>query len=816
MIKQVIAISTIIFLVKIFIVFHVDTPWIFSDEVMYSETSRSIINDGNLRPDLPGQNYPPLYSLLLVFANIFENVEISHKISLIINSVITTLIFPLSYIFLKEIVQFKKISILVALIVSVIPSIFPYSFVIMSENLFIVLFLLLNILLIRSWKQHNQKFWIITYALAFLLFLTRAQGIVQIIALMLISIIYLFIYKNQKKKIFIAFAFSISIFIIYQSILKISGQSTGYNNKTYINNIINWFTEDGVLLFLKLFLNEINFIYGASFGVGFIGFAILVYISIKKIYDSGKIDGHLILLLFNVLCILGTTLLTIAHMYEFAKNSNHPEHNFYFIFGRYLDPFIPIILLYGLHLFLSDYKLKVFHYIGIFISLFVFLITIPTNYYKFPNMFGIWYIKYYGFTSFILLLVIVLLFLLSQMNYLRKYQFLSLLFLLSVSILASYSTLYKQFDYINKVSVYTPLSNWFIEYKQNNKIEKIYYDVDNFDITSYYTLDYWTGNTKMERISGLGDNYKKMNFSPNSFVVSSKFLPFSIVYAANNKKIYDPNTPLFFNYNQNFIDIGKDDELYTFGMNIAENEAVRWTKGSSQVILAYGNNSDLILGIKAGGKRPDENPAKSTLYLNNKKIGEFTKSSGWIEKNFFINRELLQPNYQLLEINTNTWSPSQYGSTDNRIFGILLDWIQLKQFVSNDDINFIDIGRDDNDFVFNFHGVENNMYRWTTEDSLVILPYKNKEKNVKLIIELDGSRPEDDPAKGQIIFNNNLIGKFTKESGKKHLEFEIDKELLFEKNQSIKILVNTWNPSKYGSNDNRDLGVMLDSIRIED
>lgn len=126
------------------------------------------------------------------------------------------------------------------------------------------------------------------------------------------------------------------------------------------------------------------------------------------------------------------------------------------------------------------------------------------------------------------------------------------------------------------------------------------------------------------------------------------------------------------------IDIGLNDEHLIENFYSTENNKIRWTKNSSKVLIKYPSElGALNLTINVGGGRPKDNSANIELYINDKKIGNKTKPSGYFTYSYIVPKKYLNEYYQILEIKTNTWKPSDYGSKDKRDLGVQLDWINI-------------------------------------------------------------------------------------------------------------------------------------------
>ena len=138
--------------------------------------------------------YPPLYPLLISPTAIFSDVTLSFKAILVINSFVSsTAIFP-AYYLAKEYLAERE-TLFTVILVGILPASFIYSYTIMSENLFIPLFLASVYFLKKALDEDNFKN--NTYAGLFisLTVLTKLTGIVLIGVYVLIKT---FIYIKNK------------------------------------------------------------------------------------------------------------------------------------------------------------------------------------------------------------------------------------------------------------------------------------------------------------------------------------------------------------------------------------------------------------------------------------------------------------------------------------------------------------------------------------------------------------------------------------------------------------------------------------------
>lgn len=144
-------------LTKLFLSTTVYSPHIVLDESLYSIIANNIYHNQTYFTDkVYGAQYPPLYSLLLSPFSFFDNSHLLFKYSLFLNSFLsTTVIFP-TYYLSKEWLSEKE-SIFVLLLVGIMPASFIYTFTLMSENLFIPLFITSVYFMKKTLDNNNFK-----------------------------------------------------------------------------------------------------------------------------------------------------------------------------------------------------------------------------------------------------------------------------------------------------------------------------------------------------------------------------------------------------------------------------------------------------------------------------------------------------------------------------------------------------------------------------------------------------------------------------------------------------------------------------------
>lgn len=710
----------IISLIKIILSFLFPTPWIFSDEGIYDSVARNIFLSKSLTEFSLTRIYPPGYSIFLSIAYEFStNKTIIYHIMLILNALITSsIIFPSWYIFKKY--TNEQFSLFGALIVTTLPSSNLYSFTLMSENLFIPLTVFSFWLIIQSFELESPYWDIITGFSIFYLFFTRSTGVAMILGLFMVMVYYVYINPHSqellprvKSKLILLMSCVIPIilWIIIKrtlptpSSIKYDISFVGYDLSSYTQSFFDMFcVSDNLFNTISLFINEIGFLILASYFLMFF-FAIFLFLilftphitesmSVKNCLDLPK-NMKLMLkvqMVYFITIAVTLLLITITHMHISITKGD----DYYHIFGRYIDPLVPIIFIFG---FISIYYFKNSFQVRKSLSLIIiaisglilifFSLVFPITYYKFPNMLSIYYIEHIHeilpmdvfYLLFFILIILLVFFLQSSKKY--------ILFIISMLFL-SIAIMYPIYHDELIVSKNTEAANQIGRYLQQHSDynTKILMDRENFNEywgpNMWFLSEFWSQGIMVRTSSPLDPSGVYSTIANQSeYIISKKLLPYSVVnQSAFGYKLYMLKTqkePEFYDNFTSFIDIGYNDDYYIENFYPAEKNQFRWTKNNSKILIEYPRKcGELNLSIKMGGIRPLDDPANVHFSINNYPIGNITYFGDDRVVSILINNSNLNDQYHILGIVTNTWNPVDYGSIDNRDLGIQVDWLLVQ------------------------------------------------------------------------------------------------------------------------------------------
>ena len=137
----------------------------------------------------------------------------------------------------------------------------------------------------------------------------------------------------------------------------------------------------------------------------------------------------------------------------------------------------------------------------------------------------------------------------------------------------------------------------------------------------------------------------------------------------------------------------------------------------------------------------------------------------------------------------------------------------------------VDLGTRDDLNVLRFHAkeeTEGRSFRWSQDDSFVILPQLNDKVRLATLWLSDGGRPDAaPPAEVVVSLDGEVIGRAEVDTGFKPYDFHIPPALaarIAAKKAPVRLKLETpvWSPDEVlGTPDDRELGVMVDRVTVK-
>jgi len=359
-IKQLFIFYLVVVLLKILLSSLIPSPSAYSDEYIYIKLARSFFFDFNFTiHNVMVDIYPPLYPMLLSISYISKDMTIVYFLMKVINALISSLIIVPAYLLSKEFLNEKK-SLIIALLISIIPSNFSFTPYIMSENLFYPLSLFTIYFIYKSFSEKGYKYSVLAGIFLALSYLTRTIAISLVSAFMISYLIFFIIKKTDRKLIFKKFIISILLFFLIISPWLIRNFSLyGFNLELFLGpntkSALRIATDFKLINYLIKFLVYISYIILSS----------LIIFPLKFVNILNK-KNLTFLILFIPLFI--TTLVIAA---------NHGRSVYFFewftgkFLGRYVDFLLPLFFIAGC---IGARKIKKINKMTIFIFGFLLLI----------------------------------------------------------------------------------------------------------------------------------------------------------------------------------------------------------------------------------------------------------------------------------------------------------------------------------------------------------------------------------------------------------------------------------------------------------
>ena len=336
-------------------------PTLFYDESMYLYKAKVIFkyitfSSNDILNDIRSV-YMPLYSVVLSLAGFIESPSVNYQFSLVINAIIlSSIIYPSIKIY-EHSFKSNKFSVLFLIGIWTIP--FCYSFSIMSEALFVPLFIWFGYFYTLYFKNQSFKNTLYLCVVLSCLVMTRQAGILLLPAMIIVLALH---YQNRISivtyRILIKRSPIILVPLFFWLSFKVFGWDTG-NKQTignyFENGIMAVFTSpDAILAYVRMWVGQLMYLNIATFFL--FGVLILQVFCSKKQREIEREStlipvGYFVVIVSFFMIFPGT-----IHMFK-SQVVLGSEHLRYYMYGRYTDMIVPYIVLYSLG-YILQYKSK--------------------------------------------------------------------------------------------------------------------------------------------------------------------------------------------------------------------------------------------------------------------------------------------------------------------------------------------------------------------------------------------------------------------------------------------------------------------------
>ena len=541
----IILLFVVISLVKILLSLPFISPYIMMDEVYYDNVAQNILH-GKLYASFISQlgTTPPGYSIFLSVAYLFsQDKSVIYHVMLAINAFLTTsIIFP-SYFILKKYCT-PVVSILGALLVATLPIVNLYTYLLMSEDLFIPLFVFSLWFVIESFETNNPVWEFLASFSVVFLYMTRSTGIAMLVGFVAAFAYYAIVNRKQKsfieivkekKVLLLSFVILLSLWLLYTVYCIPQGSySIGSPYKVesrYTNRIISAFSQFEIFKdYIISFIREMDYLILSTY------FALIfvLYYYVRSFVKRDRTNAPLyISFIYFIVCSIGLLAISTTFMsYSYTKLS-------YEIYGRYIEAIIPPIFIFtvvGISRFIKEdytnYKKWIIPLL-IYIPVILFaLFTIPLKNYNIVNTLSIYYLYviYNPGLSYVLLTLLALsLFLMLYLIFIdKRYYYVILLSLICISLIFSAPA------YRSELMCSTYSGDDIVNYLKNNSNmdTAVLIDKTTYNGIGWYTgseVFFWSNGSVFLTMDVLNESTSSMYRNKTIYIISHNDYPYKIM-----------------------------------------------------------------------------------------------------------------------------------------------------------------------------------------------------------------------------------------------------------------------------------------------
>lgn len=350
---SIVILLTIIFtMIKSFISIYMKSPFIFSDEQSYFGMIDKIANlqfSKILNSHMPG--YP---FVLAPFYKLSETSLQAYHIALIINSIIGSLVVVLAYYLFRYVFKIDYgWAVSASVIVALSSSFYAYNYTVMSETLQSFLYFLAFVIIcdLQNNKASAWKYFLLGMVIGYLP-IVKIQAILLLCIFLVFAICYQFtkgLIFEKKKLLFSGIVATVEFWVFRYLIFRNVGLYEGQRIEN-IQSIFSIFSDkQHFLAFTHISLAELAYFFVAT------GLIPCFFVSVwgcQKIWQIfHRQNREEKLMAGAIICfILGNIGITVIHAY-FVYTVDLERIT---VYARYLDFFQPIVVAYGLYIFLDN------------------------------------------------------------------------------------------------------------------------------------------------------------------------------------------------------------------------------------------------------------------------------------------------------------------------------------------------------------------------------------------------------------------------------------------------------------------------------
>lgn len=343
--KYVILPYFLIVVLHLVILGKIHVPWGVPDEFIYLAHARFFAGESHFYfREVPYANFGYGFFLMPIFW-LADNPESIYRLAIVFNAFLLSTLYVIFFYIIKKIfLRSNKEATIFATLACFVPGIFVRGSMVRVENVFIPLFylvILLFYLLLKKITYLRALF----FAIAVILLLSVHARALPIFLVSLIMLLYLFYYYKYNRKILLAVVLLIfGFFVVNMLSSQIISLAWFKPSKLGFLSIFEpgMFWKQALLLISSI-AGQILYLVLASFGLLFYA---LFYFFKKYALNFSKINQeNRFFIIFVVLsCLLIFLSSVFIGVIQHDINVVRPDH---YIFGRYNEVFLPLIILLG-------------------------------------------------------------------------------------------------------------------------------------------------------------------------------------------------------------------------------------------------------------------------------------------------------------------------------------------------------------------------------------------------------------------------------------------------------------------------------------
>ena len=561
-----------------------------------------------------------------------------YHIMLVITTIInSSILFP-SYLIIRQYATLDY-ALASSIAIAILPCLVLYNFTLMCENLLMPLFIF-SIWFVHEAYRTKTRFWIAAAVLSvILLFFTKHSGFAMLFGLAASVIYYIFsdikydrlhLTVLSKFQLFLAFFLAIASLLIYKTVLDnpIFGGYIGnelYKLMTYSIDFVNIFTNISSLNdFLLLLLHELEYLIISSYFVIFLiatifiifvlniarGFSLNVidYENLTELRRNKALKSSVIYFLFTSIALV---IAVVVFMYQMMQKLPDGYSLLYLcnrddfqLMGRYIDPLVPAIFLFGLIGLNRICEQKIVDRSKAFSALIMvylatsilFSLTFPFA--KNKEVFPIFYLRYLEslMPTWVIVPVIMPLFLvgLYLSLYDRKYRPILLLIIILSSIIISAHTIPLELAASKGFQDQNQIGSYLEQFSNDGSLILMDLEDDMRDrvmlpFTKFWAVGKVVTHYTAEDPSGVYSDYARNV----SYIISSKILPYpSLAFSTKGYLLYKPT---IIKENASFYGFDKTEGWHQ--MELWNGLPANWMKSNATLTIYSDRDMQAILSF---------------------------------------------------------------------------------------------------------------------------------------------------------------------------------------------------------------------------